>query len=435
MKNILVVLLLLNAVFLQAQEVVLITKESVIAKVKADNSDIKISEQEVLAAKGDLTQTNAIILPSIGLSYTGIATTNPLNAFGSKLNQGIITQNDFNPDLLNNPSQIENYTAKIEISQPLINMDGIFQRKAAKAKLNATRLQSQRVEDYMTLEVENAYMQLQLAYKTVDVLQIAKKTATEHKRIAQNSFEQGYLQKSDLLVIEVRVTEVDNQLQYAKSNIENASNYLSVLMNEPVINILKPVDSLNIEDEYVSGNELNENRSDIQAMKFGLEAYKQQHNANKMSFLPRLNAFGNYEFNDEEIFSDGTDGYLFGAQLSWNILEGTKRFGKAQKSKAEFEKSKIQYNQYVAQSQLELNKAQRMFMDAKNNVILAQLAMEQSKESFRIRNNRFKEGLEKTTDVLMAETQYSQKQLEYYNAIYKHNYALAYLKFLTQQEQ
>ena len=49
----------------------------------------------------------------------------------------------------------------------------------------------------------------------------------------------------------------------------------------------------------------------------------------------------------------------------------------------------------------------------------------------RIRTNRFKEGLEKTSDLLQSETQYSQKQLEHYQTIFEYNYALAYLQFLT----
>jgi outer membrane protein TolC len=74
-----------------------------------------------------------------------------------------------------------------------------------------------------------------------------------------------------------------------------------------------------------------------------------------------------------------------------------------------------------------------MLLDAKNKLSLATLAMEQSKESFRIRANRFKEGLEKTSDVLIAETQYAQKQLEYYQTIFEYNYAQAYVKFLTKE--
>ena len=91
----------------------------------------------------------------------------------------------------------------------------------------------------------------------------------------------------------------------------------------------------------------------------------------------------------------------------------------------------MELEQYKAESQLELNKAKRMFQDAQNNLILTELALEQSKEALRIRTNRFKEGLEKTTDLLSAETQYSQKQLEYFNTVFQHNYALAYLQFLT----
>ncbi|MGB5500725.1 MAG: TolC family protein, partial [Maribacter sp.] len=233
MKKLLLILLFLGPAFLiQAQEAMLITKDEVLVKVIQENNTLKISEQEVMSAKGDYNQSNAIFLPNISVSHTGIATTNPLMAFGSKLNQKILTQADFNPLLLNEPNQIEDYSTRIVVQQPLLNFDGIYQRKAAKAKLNATALQSERKQDYMQLVVDKAYMQLQLAYKTVAVLQKAKEAALENKRLADNSFKQGYLQKSDVLAVEVRLTEIDNQLQYAKSNIQNASNQLSVLMND-----------------------------------------------------------------------------------------------------------------------------------------------------------------------------------------------------------
>jgi len=218
----------------------------------------------------------------------------------------------------------------------------------------------------------------------------------------------------------------------AKSNVENASNYVSFLMNDHSNTILKPTDSLAINEiALVMGFQVSEERSDIKAMGLASNAYETMHKADKMTFLPTLNAFGSYELYDDTIFQGDANGYLFGAQLSWNILDGIKRFGKAQKSKAEYEKSKLQYEQYVSQSQLELNRAKRMFIDAENKLKLTKLAMEQSKESFRIRTNRFKEGLEKTSDLLMAETQFLQKQLEYYQTIFEYNYAQAYLKFLT----
>jgi outer membrane protein TolC len=431
-KQIILFLPLVFSQYVSAQNIEPISKATVLLRVSEANTSLKISEQEFNAAKADFRQTNAIFIPNITVSHTGISTTNPLMAFGSKLNQEVLTAADFNPDLLNNPERTQNFATRLEIQQPLINVDGFYQRKAAKNKMEAMSLQTERTSDYLAFEVDKAYMQLQLAYKAVDVLQKALEAAEANKQLADNSFRQGYLQQADVLAVEVRVTEVKNQLQTAKSNVENTSNFISYLMNDTSNNILIPTDSLDINTfDLVTASQISEERSDIKAMQLASNAYETIHKADKMTFLPTLNAFGSYELYDDKVFQGDANGYVIGAQLSWTILDGTKRFGKAQKSKAEYEKSKLQYEQYVSQSQLELNKARRMFMDAENKLRLTKLAMEQSKESLRIRTNRFKEGLEKTSDLLMAESQFAQKQMEYYQTIFEYNYAQAYLKFLT----
>lgn len=430
-KQLLFILMIAFTVGIVAQETRLVSKQAVIDRVKESNLSIKISQQEAMQAKGDYAQTNAVLLPTVSLSHTGISTTNPLMAFGSKLNQEILTPADFDPNLLNNPKVVQNYATKIEVQQPILNFDGFYQRKAAKTKMQAVDLQSERQTQYLLFEVEKAYMQLQLAYKAVAVLNKVKETTLANQKMAENSYNQGYLQKADVLAVEVRVTEVQNQLQAAESSVKNASNYLSFLMDEKEDVIFKPADSLTVSALDLTTMVNLEERTDIRAMKLASEAYGSMHKADKMAFLPRLNAFGSYELYDDKLFHADANGYLIGAQLSWNILEGTKRFGKAQKSKAEFEKSKLQYDQYVSQSNMELNKARRMLLDAENKLKLTKLALEQSGESLRIRTNRFKQGLEKTTDLLMAETLFAQKQLEYYQTIFEYNYAKAYVQFLT----
>ena len=434
MKNNLFVLTIASLGFtlmLQAQEIIPISKAEVLSKVSQDNMSIKISEQEFLESRADYRQTNAVFLPNITASHTGIVTTNPLMAFGSKLNQGILTQNDFNPALLNDPSQVQSFATKFEILQPIINVDGMYQRKAAKSKMDAMALKTERTTDYLAFEVEKAYMQLQLAYKGLDVLEQALKAANDNQKLADNSFKQGYLQRADVLNVEVRVTEVQNQLQMAKSNVQNASNYLSFLMNDENYVIYTPTDILSLSTIAMEEKSISENRSDIKAMQLSTNAYEAMNKADKMAFLPRLNAFGSYELYDDKMFQTSANGYLVGAQLSWDLFQGSKRFGKVQKSKAEFEKSKLEYKQYVSQSNLELNKAKRTLSDAENKLRLTALALEQSEESLRIRTNRFKEGLEKTSDLLMTETQFAQKQLEYFQTIFEYNYAQAYLQFLT----
>ena len=64
---------------------------------------------------------------------------------------------------------------------------------------------------------------------------------------------------------------------------------------------------------------------------------------------------------------------------------------------------------------------------------LSKLGVEQSEEVLRIKTNRFKEGLEKISDVLQAETRVSEKRLAYYQAIYQHNTINNYLEFLIKE--
>jgi outer membrane protein TolC len=47
-----------------------------------------------------------------------------------------------------------------------------------------------------------------------------------------------------------------------------------------------------------------------------------------------LMAFGSYEIYDNNVFQGDANGYVIGAQLSWDIFQGSKCFGMAQKSKA-----------------------------------------------------------------------------------------------------
>lgn len=416
-----------------AQETLPISKSELIEKIAKNNLQIKMAAQEVLAAKGDYDQSRAVFLPNVNVSHTGISTTNPLMAFGSKLNQEILTMADFNPALLNDPTKTQNFATKIEIQQPLINMDGIYGRQAAKAKMEAYQLQGDRTKEYLELEVVKAYMQLQLAYKAVTVLTKADQTGKANLQLVENYYKQGMLQKTDVLNVQVRVNEITNQLQYAKSNVNNASDYLAFLLNENNDGkVYLPTEEIESAIEIQDAKfDLSANRKDFQAMDKSTEAYKKMFMSSKMGFLPRLNAFGSYELYDKNIFATSAKGYLIGAQLSWNVFDGYKTIGKTEKAKAEFQKSETAAENYKKQSQLELNKTKRQLLDAENKFNLSKLAFEQSQEAYRIRQNRFQQGLEKTTDLLTSETQTIQKELEHLQAVFEYNFTKQYLQFLT----
>lgn len=420
-----------NVFGLQAQDTVSISKSSLLEKV-TQNLQLKIANQDYQSAKADYKQTRALFLPNISASQTAMVTTNPLMAFGSKLNQEILTPMDFDPNLLNNPKRTQNFATQIEIQQPLINLDGWMGRKAAKAKMDAYGLQTQRTQEYLQLEVQKAYMLLQLAYKAVSVMQKAEGTAQANLKLVENYFKNGMLQKTDVLNVQVRVNEIKNQLVAARSNVQNASDYLAFLLNEDVKGTYKPSETLEANFSAMEiATVLNENRTDIQAYQKTTEAYKNMLKMQQMSLLPRLNAFGNYQLYDRTIMGFQANGYLLGAQLSWNLFDGMKSYGKIDKAKADFQKAETEADQYKKQSQLELQKAVRQFQDAKNKLTNAQLAWEQSKEAYRIRQNRFAQGLEKTTDVLQSETLMYQKELEYQQTLFEVQFTQLYLQFLN----
>ena len=424
---------ILSSFFGFSQDTLSISKSELSQKLSEKNLQIKIAEKTYQSAKADYNQSNALFLPNINVSHTGISTTNPLMAFGSKLNQEILTMADFNPALLNDPAKTQNFATKFEIQQPLINVDGLFERKAAKSKMEAYQLQTERTKEYLELEVSKAYMQLQLAYRAVKVLEKANVTGKANLKLVDNYFKQGMLQKTDLLNVQVRVNEIANQLQYAKSNVQNASDYLAFLLNEDSNGkIYKPSEEL---DNTIVIEEINTslsgNRKDIQAMSKSSEAYAKMLQSSKMAYLPRLNAFASYELYDQNFLGTAAKGYLVGAQLSWNVFDGYKSIGKFQKAKAESQKAEVEKDQYKKQSQLELNKTNRQLKDAENKVNLSKLALEQSQEAYRIRQNRFTQGLEKTTDLLQSESQMIQKELEHLQSVFEYNFTKQYLQFLT----
>ncbi|MBP6549826.1 MAG: TolC family protein [Flavobacterium sp.] len=430
-------LLLIGALSVSAlgfgQDTLTISKKDIGQKAKDKNLQLQIANQAFKSAQADYRQSNALFLPSITASHTAISTTNPLMAFGSKLNQEVLTASDFNPALLNDPAVTQNYATKIEVLQPLINVDGLYGRQAAKSKMEAFQLQTERTGEYLALEVNKSFMQLQLAYKAVKVLEKANATADANLKLIENYFKQGILQKTDVLSVQVRVNEIKNQLQYAKSNVQNASDYLAFLLNEDNTNkVYKPLEELDNTIVISSINTtLSGNRKDILAMDKSSEAYAKMLQSSKMNFLPSLNAFGSYEMYDDTVFGTNAQGYLIGAQLSWKLFDGYKSIGKMEKAKAEYQKAEVENQQYKSQSQLELNKTNRQLKDAENKVNLEKLALEQSQEAYRIRSNRFTQGLEKTTDLLQAETQMFQKELQLLQAVFEYDFTQEYLQFLT----
>ncbi|HRX29964.1 MAG TPA: TolC family protein [Saprospiraceae bacterium] len=423
-----IIVLVISNKDLEAQQK--LTKKEVLNQVASNNLNLDIIDQEYNIALADYNQSSAMFLPDISASYTGIYTDSPLNVFGSKLNQAIVGQQDFNPVLLNDPDGYHDFSAKLELKQPILNFDKKYEREAAKVKLDAIKYQKVRAKEQLQFEAEKMYMQLQLTHKMVTVLEQAVKTAEVNRSNAVNFFDQGYIQKSDVLSADIRVNDVKNQLFVAKINVNNLSDGLKLLMNSRSQETIVPKDSL-ITEDLALPDSISHNRADIMAMNSVTQAYDNLKTSAKKTLLPRLNAFASYETHDKDVLAVDGGGYLLGMQLHWNIFDGNQRKAKIQRHQAQVNKTLLETQNTIDMANTELSHAIRMREEANEKLNLYALAVKQSEEYLRIKMDRFQQGLEKYADVLIAETSFSQKQLAYYQAIFELNYAQAYIKYLA----
>jgi outer membrane protein TolC len=97
----------------------------------------------------------------------------------------------------------------------------------------------------------------------------------------------------------------------------------------------------------------------------------------------------------------------------------------------EKEKLARQLDQQKSEANEAINHARRQLFDASFFIRQQKLAVDQASEALRVLQNRYGQGLAKTSDVLLGQTQLSQQKLGYVHAIYNHNLAAATLRFLT----
>ncbi len=416
-----------------AQEKVAYSLQEAIDQALGKGWETQKAQKDTEIAKADFARTKSTYLPQISLSETGVITNSPLQSFGILLNQSKVTQNDFNPNLLNSPEAITNFNTRLSVQQPIFNADGHYGRKAADAQVKAHQMMKQRTEQGTALQVKQAYFQLQLAQESQEVLKKAITAANANEELTKQNLEQGNVQNADLMSVQLRVFSLQNQLADAENQLQNATDFLVYLLNLPegtqIIATEKLTENIGTEATMAS---LSTDRSDFQAQRYAIQAREQMLLSHKKGILPRLNAFGAFELNDNIPFGTGASNWLAGFQLQWDIFKGYDRIANTQKAKSELEKTALEYAQNLSQSQVELKKAQRSVQLASQKLSTTKLAVKQAEEALRIRQDRYEEGLEKTSDVLNAEAQVAEKQLEYLQNLYAQQMAIFYLEFLTE---
>lgn len=397
------------------------------------NRQVRAARLDEKASVADYKKTDAIFLPQVAVSYTAMTTNDPLSAFGFKLEQRSIAATDFNPVLLNHPSAVPDFNTKFELTQPLINADMLYARKAAYNQSEVYRYQAERTEQYIVFAVKQAYLQVQLAGEAVKVFREALGTAGSIQAFTENHYLQGLIQKSDLLNARVQTALAESRMAEAKSNVKNASDQLSLLTGEPAGTVydLQPVAGPEMMGSADTAVAVPANRPDLMAMQKAVDASVMMEKSAKMNYLPKLNAFGNYQLNDRNFAAGSARSYMAGVQLSWNIFSGTRTKHTVDAQRFRSEKLGEQLAGQKEQAQAELDKTRRDLNDARFELNTRKESVKQAAEALRILKNRYEQGLVNITDLQLAENQLSQQQLAMAQANFRLGVTQAYLIFLT----
>jgi outer membrane protein TolC len=182
-----------------------------------------------------------------------------------------------------------------------------------------------------------------------------------------------------------------------------------------------------LEQEFESARK---NRHDLAALSNAQSAQAAAESVARLSFLPKVSAYGNWEDDRQTLGGQGANNWVAGVQIGVDVLPFSKR---AQLAKEKATKARVdaQTNAYQQQVMLQVSQAHIQRQTAELSLETARAAIDQAAESLRILKNRYGAGLATITDLLRAEDAEREAQTNYWHAIYGNTIAYAQQLFAT----
>jgi outer membrane protein TolC len=401
---------------------------------RKNSYQILISRSQRAEAGGQNVEAWRAYVPELVVSERFVRSNDPVTAFGVKLRQGVFTAEDLDLNALNSPDEINNFATALEMRQPLFNPDAMFGKSAAALAAKSGEYSLRRTEESVSLEVEKAYYGLVLSQSNLSTIEDAVRSAETHQSEVEAAYGKGLVSEADLLASRVRLAEFEEQRLTAKLNIANAGDHLKYLLAIDEATEIVPTDTLEITGGDISvpdvpADTIPENRADLLALRYQSEAARKGLWSRWGEWLPRMNAFGSTEWNDADAFGTNKNNWTVGVVLEWKILDGLGRVGRGNEASARSAAARTQYSEARARSGMEVRRAYRSLLTAKERVGVATKAVAQSRESLRIVEARFQQGLEKVSELLDREAATTNAKLRLQQATYDFMVARSELDF------
>ncbi len=392
------------------------------------NPAVKAAQFQVASVESEATQARSGFFPEIYFTEAFNRTTNPMWAFGTKLNQGVITQADFDPDKLNDPDAVNNFVTAVSVAWKVydggrtkINWELAQQNKAVAASMH------DRIRQEVIARTGMAYVDLLLAQANLSVSDQSLETAKINQKMIRSRFISGFVVKSDLLRAQVHVSELEQQRLQADNQVKVAQARLNAVMGMPLDKPLSLVTSLDrcFETQGTLETWINtalSHRPDLEKMKYQEHMSEKEIRKSKAGHLPGLQLVGNYEIDSED-FSDTHDSYTVGAVMKLNLFSGQRITGKINAAKSTFRRTQELRKDMELQVRIQTRESFLNAQSAWQRIQVGQDAVNHAEEGLRIVNNRYNNGLLTIVALLDAEVALQQARISYYKAL--HDYKVA----------
>lgn len=347
------------------------------------------------------------ILPGVRVELGALATTDPINAFGVTLRQRAITAADFNPATLNYPSAARTRSAGLVLEQPLFNADAWTGRRAASAAADATDAMAAWTRTGTKVDVVRAYYGATLAAELRETLIAANRAAAAHVARAEALADTGLVTRSDALLASVRAGEIAAKQLEAAADAEHAQRGLAVLLGVSALpaslpTTLPSADAIRRAASLDAQQDAPAIRADVSAAEAARSAASSDALRAKSLYLPRINSFARYDWNDATGFFANKRSWTVGVMASWSPFAGASEIGEVRATSARAAAADARAEAAAANAELELQRSLDRVTLALAQLELAERAVTQSVEAHRIVARKYDGGLATISELLEA---------------------------------
>ncbi|ABS25894.1 TolC family protein [Anaeromyxobacter sp. Fw109-5] len=371
----------------------------------AENAGLRASSAQVEAARAEAARARAGHLPTVSLSVRGVRTDEPMMAFGLKLDQSRITQEDFAPARLNDPQAIGGWGAGATLNLP-VYMGGRVSAgsRAAGAMAGAEAASHERRRLETAVAVVEAYFGAQAAEQGVRYAEDLLAQAKETERFMRERGAQGLALDADVARAAAFRAQAEAERATALQRRASARSGLALVAGDAVAeaDLTTPIGELPPPPAVAPDAPPPPERPDLVAARLQRDAADAGVGVARGSLLPSLFAQASAEtLREGDDLSSGGSWTTLGLMLRWDLSIADARATRAAQARVRAAEEALRWREREAAR--EVGEARRAVETADARTRSAEEAVTASESARQLRRARHRQGLLPLTDVLDAE--------------------------------